>query len=411
MHAEAVSLTDIAAEIGTPFYAYSSATLTRHFQVFSRAFTGFDTLICYSVKANSNIAVLKTLADLGSGMDVVSLGELRRARAAGVPGYKIVFSGVGKTKAEMAAALEENIYCFNVESEPELEALNEVAAARNMTAPVALRINPDVDARTHAKISTGRAEDKFGIPWQYAHKVYALAATLPGIRVTGIDMHIGSQLTELEPFANAITRLGDLVRQLRAEGHEINHFDFGGGLGIPYERGNAPPPHPDEYAQMVRELAAEFDCKLVFEPGRIIAGNAGVLVAEVIYIKQGESKSFAIIDAAMNDLVRPTLYDAHHDILRITKAHEDEAERAYDIVGPICESGDFFARSRNLPPLKSGDLLAVLSAGAYGAVQSGTYNTRPLIPEVLVKDDDFAIIRPRQSYESLLGLDRLPPWL
>ncbi len=411
LHAEDLSIEDIARETGTPFYVYSTATLTRHYQVFSRAFAGLDTLICYSVKANSNIAVLKTLADLGSGMDVVSRGELRRARAAGVPGQKIVFSGVGKTREEMAEALDENIYCFNIESEPELEALSGIAAAKEVKAPVALRINPDVDARTHAKISTGRAEDKFGIPWKRARETYAMAAKLPGIRVTGIDMHIGSQLTELEPFSNAISRLGDLVRELRAAGHRINHFDFGGGLGIPYRRGNAPPPHPDEYAEMVKDMAAEFDCRLVFEPGRMIAGNAGILVAKIIYIKQGENKTFAIVDAAMNDLVRPTLYSAHHDILPVRAAAPDVPERDYDIVGPICESGDFLARSRKLPPLAAGDLIAVMSAGAYGAVLSGTYNTRPLIPETLVNGADYAIIRKRQSYEALLGLDALPPWL
>ncbi len=411
LHAEELSIEEIARETGTPFYVYSTATLTRHYQVFSRAFAGFDTLVCYSVKANSNIAVLKTLADLGSGMDVVSRGELRRARAAGVPGQKIVFSGVGKTREEMAEALDENIYCFNIESEPELAALSEVASAKGAKAPVALRINPDVDARTHAKISTGRAEDKFGIPWRRARETYAMAAKLPGIRVTGIDMHIGSQLTELEPFSNAISRLGDLVRELRASGHEINHFDFGGGLGIPYRRGNAPPPHPDEYAVMVRKLAAEFDCRLVFEPGRMIAGNAGILVAKIIYIKQGENKTFAIVDAAMNDLVRPTLYSAHHDILPVRAAEPGAPEREYDIVGPICESGDFLAKSRNLPPLAAGDLVAVMSAGAYGAVLSGTYNTRPLIPEILVNGADYAVIRQRQSYEALLGLDALPPWL
>jgi diaminopimelate decarboxylase len=411
LHAEGLSIEEIAEDVGTPFYVYSTATLTRHFQVFSRAFAGLDTLVCYSIKANSNIAVLKTLADLGSGMDVVSRGELRRARAAGVPGQKIVFSGVGKTRTEMAEALDENIYCFNVESEPELEALSEVAAAKGLEAPVALRINPDVDARTHAKISTGRAEDKFGIPWKRAHDIYARAAALPGIRVTGIDMHIGSQLTELEPFAKAISRLGELVRELRAAGHDINHFDFGGGLGIPYEHANAPPPRPDQYAEMVKDLAAAFNCRLVFEPGRMIAGNAGILVSQILYIKNGEDKIFAIADAAMNDLVRPTLYSAHHDIRPVHEAGANQPEQVYDIVGPICESGDFLAKSRKLPVLEAGDLIAVMSAGAYGAVLSGTYNTRPLIPEILVNDEDYAVIRKRQGYEELLALDTLPPWL
>ena len=411
LHAEDISLEDIAIEVGTPCYVYSSATLTRHYQVFSRAFSGMDVLVCYSVKANSNLAVLKTLADLGSGMDVVSGGELRRAQAAGVPGERIVFSGVGKTREEMRLALDAGIYCFNVESEPELEALNEVALSADQIAPVALRINPDVDARTHAKISTGRAEDKFGIPWSRAVDTYAMAAKMPGIRICGIDMHIGSQLTELAPFAEAVSRLGDLVQELRKQGHTISHFDFGGGLGIPYKRGNAPPPHPDEYAEMIKDLASRFECRLVFEPGRMIAGNAGILLARTLYVKQGESKQFAIVDAAMNDLVRPTLYSAHHDILPVREPGNNMQEQAYDIVGPVCETGDYLANDRVLPELASGDLVAVMSAGAYGAVQSGTYNTRPLIAEVLVKGDDFSVIRPRQTYEDLLAMDHLPPWL
>ncbi|PLX35722.1 MAG: diaminopimelate decarboxylase [Hyphomicrobiales bacterium] len=411
LYAEDVPLTEIAAEVGTPAYVYSSATLTRHYQVFSRAFTGMDILVCYSVKANSNLAVLKTLADLGSGMDVVSSGELRRALAAGVPGERIVFSGVGKTRGEMREALEAGIYCFNVESEPELNALNEVAQAMGRRAPVALRINPDVDARTHAKISTGRAEDKFGIPWARAIEVYGLAAGLPGIEICGIDMHIGSQLTELAPFAEAVSRLGDLVQELRRRGHTIRHFDFGGGLGIPYQRGNAPPPHPTEYAEMIKALAARFDCRMVFEPGRMIAGNAGLLLARTLYVKQGENKRFAIVDAAMNDLVRPTLYSAHHDILPVAEPAAERPQHVYDIVGPICETGDFLANGRKMAELEAGDLIAVMSAGAYGAVQSGTYNTRLLVPEVLVKGDDYAVIRPRQNYEDLLGLDRMPPWL
>lgn len=411
LHAEDISLEDIAIEVGTPCYVYSSATLTRHYQVFSRAFSGMDVLVCYSVKANSNLAVLKTLADLGSGMDVVSGGELRRAQAAGVPGERIVFSGVGKTREEMRLALDAGIYCFNVESEPELEALNEVALSADQIAPVALRVNPDVDARTHAKISTGRAEDKFGIPWSRAIDTYAMAAKMPGISICGIDMHIGSQLTELAPFAEAVSRLGDLVQELRKQGHTISHFDFGGGLGIPYKRGNAPPPHPDEYAEMIKDLASRFECRLVFEPGRMIAGNAGILLARTLYVKQGESKQFAIVDAAMNDLVRPTLYSAHHDILPVREPGHNMQEQTYDIVGPVCETGDYLANDRVLPELASGDLVAVMSAGAYGAVQSGTYNTRPLIAEVLVKGDDFSVIRPRQTYEDLLAMDHLPPWL
>ena len=411
LHAEDVNLDRLAAETGTPFYVYSSATFTRHYQIFARAFADVDALICYSVKANSNLAVLKTLAALGSGMDVVSEGELRRALAAGVPPGKIVFSGVGKTRAEMAFALETGIYCFNVESEPELEALSAVAEHLGRTARVSLRINPDVDAGTHEKISTGKAQDKFGIPWLEAVRGYGRAATLPGLKVTGIDMHIGSQLIDLSPFEQAFRRLGDLVDDLRAQGHTIEHIDFGGGLGIPYKHGNEPPPHPDDYAALVKNLSARLDCRLIFEPGRMIAGNAGILVARVLYIKETEGKRFAIIDAAMNDLVRPTLYDAHHDIIPVRQPDPLAARMDYDIVGPVCESGDYMARDRAMAPLAQGDLLAILSAGAYGAVQSGTYNSRLLVPEVMVHGAEHALVRPRPDYDQLLGLDRLPGWL
>jgi diaminopimelate decarboxylase len=410
LHAEAVDLRTIAAAVGTPFYCYSTATLERHYRVFTDALAGTDHMLCYSMKANSNQAVLKTLADLGAGMDIVSGGELRRARAAGVPGSRIVFSGIGKTAQEMADALAEDIHCFNVESESELELLNEVAKAAAKSAPVSVRINPDVDARTHRKISTGKAEDKFGISWLRALDVYARARDLDNIAVRGIDMHIGSQVTDLEPFEQAFTVLAELVGALRGAGHEIEHVDLGGGLGIPYRGTNDVPPSPDEYAAMARRIIAPLGCKMLFEPGRMIVGNAGILVSSVIHIKAGDAKTFAIVDAAMNDLIRPTLYDAFHDILTVVEPAVDTPTHVHDVVGPVCETGDYLARNFHLPDLASGDLLAVMSAGAYGAVQSGTYNTRRLVPEVLVKGDRFAVVRPRQTWEQLIGLDRYADW-
>jgi len=411
LFAEDVAIPDIAAAVGTPFYCYSTATLTRHFRVFSQAFAGLDTLVCYAMKANSNQAVLKTLARLGAGADVVSEGEMRRALAAGIPADKILFSGVGKTAREMDFALQAGILCFNVESEPELELLSARATALGRTAPVSLRINPDVDAKTHRKISTGKAENKFGIPRQRARDVYRRAAALPGIRVTGIDMHIGSQITELQPFDDAFGLLADLVEVLRADGHAIDHVDLGGGLGIPYRADNNPPPLPDAYAAVVRKHVTKLGLKVMFEPGRMIVGNAGILVSEVIYVKEGDAKNFLIVDAAMNDLIRPTLYDAFHDIRPVVQPPPDAPRLKADIVGPVCETGDYLGLDRDLPRLKAGDLIAVGTAGAYGAVQSGTYNTRLLVPEVLVDGNRFAVVRPRRTYDDLIGLDRLPDWL
>ena len=411
LHAEDVALTDIAAAVGTPFYCYSTATLTRHFQVFSKAFADLDALVCYALKANSNQAVLKTLAKLGAGADTVSEGEMRRALAAGIPAEKIVFSGVGKTAREMDFALQAGILCFNVESEPELELLSARAVANGKTAPVSLRINPDVDAKTHKKISTGLAENKFGIPRQRAREVYARAAALPGLKVTGIDMHIGSQITELQPFDDAFALLVELVATLKADGHDIDHVDLGGGLGIPYKTDNNPPPLPDAYAAIVHKHVGKLGLKVMFEPGRLIVGNAGILVSEVIFVKEGDAKNFLIVDAAMNDLIRPTLYDAYHDIRPVVQASADDPRMMVDIVGPVCETGDYLGLDRDLPRLKSGDLIAVSTAGAYGAVQAGTYNTRPLIPEVLVDGDRFHVVRKRQTYEELIGLDSLPDWL
>ena len=410
LFAEDVDLRTIAEAVGTPFYVYSSATLEHHCRVFANAFKGQDHQICYSMKANSNQAVIKTLAGQGAGIDVVSEGELRRARAAGVEARNIVFSGVGKTVREMEYALAEGIACFNVESEPELEQLSAVASRMGKRAAVSIRINPDVDAETHAKITTGKADNKFGISWLRAEEIYAKAASLPGIEVAGVDMHIGSQITKLEPFEAAFRLMAELIIKLRAKGHNIRHADVGGGLGVPYRHGNELPPHPDEYAAMVKRTLGHLNLKYVLEPGRMIVGNAGVLVSRVIYVKDGDEKHFVIQDAAMNDLIRPTLYDAWHDIVPVVAPADGGKTEMVDVVGPVCESGDFMARGRDLPPMKQGDLIAIMTAGAYGAVQAGTYNSRPLIPEVMVRGDQFAIIRPRQSYEDLIGRDRLAPW-
>ncbi len=411
MHAEDVDLRALADEVGTPFYCYSSATLERHYRVFAEAFADRDALVCFAMKANSNQAVLRTLGNLGAGMDIVSEGELRRARAAGVPGERIVFSGVGKTRAEMAFALESGILCFNVESEPELEALSEVARSKGMRAPVSIRVNPDVDAKTHRKISTGRSENKFGIPISRAREIYAHAASLDGLTVTGVDMHIGSQITDLEPFDNATALLAELARDLMAAGHRLHHIDVGGGLGIPYHDDNEPPPDPAAYAAIIKRNTRDLGLKLVFEMGRLIAGNAGVLVTRVVYVKAGEGKTFVIVDAAMNDLIRPTLYDAHHEIKPVADPRGVSGRITADVVGPVCESGDYLALAREMPEVRPGDLLAVMTAGAYGAVQSNTYNTRLLVPEVLVKGASHAVVRPRPSYDDLIGLDRVPAWL
>lgn len=410
LHAEDVSLRSIAEDVGTPFYCYSSATLERHYAVFAEAFRGTDHMICYALKANSNQAVIKTLADMGAGCDVVSEGELRRALAAGVPARRIVFSGVAKTVSEMAFALKEGIACFNVESEPELTQLSEVATRLGTRAAVSLRVNPDVDAGTHEKITTGKAENKFGIAYDRAPEVYARAARLPGIDVAGVDMHIGSQITALEPFEEAYRRMADLVVRLKRDGIAIRHLDLGGGLGIPYRHGNEIPPHPEEYAGIVKRTLGHLGLRYVFEPGRLFTGNAGILVTRVVYMKPGEAKSFCIVDAGMNDLIRPTLYDAWHDIIPLAEPEDGGLTAKVDVVGPVCESGDFFAKDRDLPPLRQGDLVAVMTAGAYGAVQAGTYNSRPLIAEVLVKGGKYAVVRPRQSYEELIGLDRLAAW-
>lgn len=411
LHAEGVNLATLAGTAGTPFYCYSTATLERHYRVFTEAFAGVDSLVCYAMKANSNQSVLRILAKLGAGADVVSGGELKRARAAGIPPSKIVFSGVGKTEAELRMALAEDVFCINVESEPELELLSQLASRMGREARVSLRLNPDVDAKTHAKISTGKSENKFGIPLSRAREVYARAAKLPGIKVTGVDTHIGSQITDLGPLEQAFSLLADFVRELRADGHNISHIDFGGGLGIPYHADKAAPPAPALYAQMVKRVSHNLGCKLMFEPGRMIVGNAGILVTRVIYVKHGDTKNFIIIDAAMNDLIRPTLYEAHHDIVPVRQPASGAKSIVADVVGPVCETGDYLAIDRTLPEPKAGDLLAIMSAGAYGAVQAGTYNTRPLVPEVLVNGDQYAVVRPRIDVDALIAMDKPAPWL
>ena len=410
LHAEDVDLNIIAEEIGTPFYCYSTATLERHYRVMTEAFKDSEHFICYAMKANSNQAVIKTMADLGAGMDVVSEGELRRALAAGVPGRKIVFSGVGKTAREMAFGLKEGVSCFNVESEPELELLSLVAQRTGQRATISIRVNPDVDAKTHAKITTGKADNKFGISFNRASEVYARAAALPGLDVAGIDMHIGSQITDIEPFEQAFKLMAELATRLKSGGHNIRHLDLGGGLGVPYRGTNDVPPHPDEYAAMVRRTLGHLGLKYVLEPGRMIVGNAGILVSRVIYVKENDGNYFIIQDAAMNDLIRPTLYDAYHDIIPVRQAKDEAPMITADVVGPVCESGDYLAKARRVPKPEQGDLLAVMTAGAYGAAQSGTYNTRPLVAEVLVKGDKWSLVRARQTYEELIGLDQPALW-
>ena len=412
LHAEGVAIADIAAQVGTPFYCYSTATLQRHYQVFEEALEGLDCLICYAVKANSNLAVLKVLANMGSGADVVSEGEFRRALAAGIPGERVIFSGVGKTRQELEFALKNDVRQINVESEPELELLNGVAVAMGVKAPVSMRVNPDVDAKTHEKISTGKAENKFGIAYEDAPRLYRKAAGMAGIQVLGVDMHIGSQLTDLAPYEQAYTLMRDLIERLEGEGIPIPRIDLGGGLGVPYTRDNQPPPLPFDYGKMVRKVFAGMeDREFEIEPGRLIAANAGILVASTVYIKENAGRRFLILDAAMNDLVRPALYDAWHDIEPVIEAPASAEKIRYDVVGPICESGDTFAKQRDMPKISQNDLVVFRSAGAYGAVMASEYNTRPPAPEVIVSNDRFAIARPRLTYDDILSKDQIPDWL
>lgn len=411
LHAEDVVVRDIAATIGTPFYCYSAATLTRHYELFTQALSPLPHMVCFAIKSLSNLAVLKLLGDLGAGMDVVSGGEYRRARAAGIPGDRIVFSGVGKTREEMRLALTGGIRQFNVESEPEMRALSEVATSLGLLAPITVRVNPDVDAKTHEKIATGKSENKFGIPIARASEVYAEAARLPGLQVIGIDVHIGSQLTDLAPFEQAYTKVADLTRRLRSEGHTISRLDLGGGLGIPYARSNDAPPLPSDYGALIKRTVGDLGVEVEIEPGRLISGNAGILVSSVIYVKNGEGRDFLIVDAAMNDLVRPSMYGAHHDIVPIVEPIPGVDPMVFDVVGPVCETGDTFAKARPVAPLSEGDLIAFRSAGAYGAVMASEYNSRPLIPEVLVKGDHFAVIRARPTFDEMLSRDTIPEWL
>ncbi len=412
LFAEDVPVAEIAAAVGTPFYVYSTATLQRHFRLFDEALEGIDHLVCYAMKAASNQAILKTLAQVGAGMDVVSQGEYLRAKAAGVPGDKIVFSGVGKTAEEIRVALSGGIRQFNVESEPEMDVINAVALELGVVAPITVRVNPDVDAKTHAKIATGKSENKFGIPISRASEVYAHAASLPGLDVIGIDVHIGSQLTELEPFEQAYQKVAELTEQLRGEGHNIRRLDLGGGLGIPYHtQSNDAPPLPVEYGALIKKTLGHLGCEIEIEPGRLIAGNAGILVSKVIYVKSGEDRDFLIIDGAMNDLIRPAMYEAHHDIIAVNEPEVGVESQPYDIVGPVCESGDTFAKQRNMPLLAADDLVVFRSAGAYGAVMASEYNSRPLIPEVLVHGDQFAVIRRRPTFDEMINRDSIPEWL
>jgi diaminopimelate decarboxylase len=411
LHAEAVNLAELADIVGTPFYCYSSATIERHYNVFAAAFADVDALVCYALKANSNQAVVATLARLGAGADVVSEGELLRARAAGIPPQRIVFSGVGKTARELALAVEHGILCVNVESESELELLSSIATAKARCAEISIRVNPDVDPKTHAKIATGKAENKFGIPLSRARDIYARAAKLKGVRAIGVDMHIGSQIIDLQPFRDSFALLAEFVGVLRADGHTISHIDVGGGLGVPYREDNEPPPDPNAYAAIVKGATQNLGCRLILEPGRLIVGNAGILVTRVLHVKHGDAKNFVVVDAGMNDLIRPTLYDAHHDIRPVRQPAAGQGRIVADVVGPVCESGDYFALGRELAAPEAGDCLALMTAGAYGATQSGTYNSRPLAPEVLVRKHEWAIVRPRQGIEDLIALDRLPPWL
>lgn len=415
LYAEGVAVADIARRVGTPFYCYSTATLERHYQVFAEALkaNGLDAVVCYALKANSNIAVIRTLAQLGAGADVVSEGELRRALAAGVPPDRIVFSGVGKTRDELAFAVSVGIMQINVESEPELYLLSEVAAEQGVRQPIAIRVNPDVDAGTHAKITTGKKENKFGIEWVAAHDIYRKASALPGVEVVGIACHIGSQLTDLQPFRDAFQRVRDLTAMLRADGIDIRRLDLGGGLGVPYEPWGSHdvPPLPAEYAAIIAESVGDLGCRIVLEPGRLMVGNAGILVSKVIHVKEGTTRTFLIVDAAMNDLMRPALYDAHHAIIPVKQPQADAEPVLVDVVGPVCETGDTFARQRSLPPIRTGEMIVFGTAGAYGAAMSSTYNTRPLVPEVLVKGSDFAVVRPRPTYEDMLSLETLPDWM
>jgi len=407
LYIEQLPLAKIAAKVGTPFYCYSQTAITAAYQGYIKHLGDLDTQVCYAIKANSNQAIIKTLADEGAGADVVSEGELRRAILAGIPASKIIYSGVAKTSKEMEYALSQDIFQFNIESENELYLLDKVACSLNKKARVAFRINPDVDARTHKKISTGLSENKFGIPISKAREIYKRASKLEGIQIQGVDLHIGSQLVLLEPFEQAFLLIKKLVEDLRTDGHNISVIDVGGGLGIDYDKQMQKAPSKSDYCSLLVKHFREMGCKIILEPGRSLVAQSGVLVSKVIYIKQGEERVFVIIDAAMNDLIRPSMYDAHHDILPVT---ETDGQACYDIVGPVCETGDTFARNRTMATLNEGDLVVINSVGAYGSVMSSTYNTRLLVPEVLVQGDQYSLIKQRQDYQSLINQDKFAPW-
>jgi diaminopimelate decarboxylase len=411
LFAEDVSISTISKVVGTPFYVYSATSIIDNFLSLKKSLDGLENLICYAVKANSNIAILKLLSQLGAGMDVVSIGEYLRAKVAGVPGEKIVFSGVGKRRDEISQVLIGGIKQFNIESEAELNVLNELSLSLNKRTSITIRVNPDIDAKTHEKISTGKKDNKFGIPINRAREVYLKASQMSGVKVVGVDVHIGSQLTDLEPFRMAFTKLAELVNNLLKDGHEINSLDLGGGLGISYKKTNDVQPSVQEYGQIIRETVGSLGCEILVEPGRFIVGNAGILVSEIIYKKFGEDREFLIVDSAMNDLIRPSLYAAYHEILPIKKPNNNSSFVCYDVVGPVCETGDTFATQRTLMKMESGELLAFMSAGAYGSVMASEYNTRPLIPEVLVKDDNFSIIRARPLIEDIIQRDIVPDWV
>jgi diaminopimelate decarboxylase len=411
LHCEDVPLRRIAEEVGTPVYVYSTATLVRHFQVFRDAFAPREVEVAYAVKANSNLSVLATLAGLGAGADTVSEGEIRRALRAGIPAAKVVFSGAGKTRTELEFAIEAGVGQINVESEPELDLLMQVAAARGARPNIAIRVNPDVGAGGHAKISTGKAENKFGVSLSEAERLYAKASNSAAVKPVAVACHVGSQITDLEPLEKAYRTLRDLAARLRAEGMEVAKLDLGGGLGVPYF--NQPePPAPEALGEVVKRVFEGFDVALTLEPGRVITANAGVLLSRVIHVHhRPEGRQFLVLDAAMNDLIRPAMYDAYHDIRPVVVADPAAPLQPYDVVGPICETGDTFSRDRQLPPFKAGDLVAFMSAGAYGAVMSSEYNTRPLVPEVLVNGSNYAVVRPRPTYDEILAREPMAPWL
>ena len=411
LFAEDVSISTISKAVGTPFYLYSATSIIDNFLSLKKSLDGLENLICYAVKANSNIAILKLLSQLGAGMDVVSIGEYLRAKVAGVPGKKIVFSGVGKRRDEISQVLIGGIKQFNIESEAELNVLNEISLSLNKRTSITIRVNPDIDAKTHEKISTGKKDNKFGIPINRAREVYLKASQMLGVKVVGVDVHIGSQLTDLEPFRMAFIKVAELVNNLLKDGHEINSLDLGGGLGISYKKTNDVQPSLQEYGQIIRETVGPLGCEILVEPGRFIVGNAGILVSEIIYKKFGEDREFLIVDSAMNDLIRPSLYAAYHEILPIKEPNNNSSFVCYDVVGPVCETGDTFATQRSLMKMESGELLAFMSAGAYGSVMASEYNTRPLIPEVLVKGDNFSIIRARPLVEDIIQRDIVPDWV